>query len=87
METSIPEAISAGTASPQANAPDRVILVYNGDSGVGAMLLDVVKKAVGREDCPLCEITYGALGKARSVASVRGAPRRDRRRAPPRPVA
>lgn len=45
--------------------PDRLILVYDGDSGLGAMLLDVVKKAVGREDCALCEITYGPLGKRR----------------------
>lgn len=43
--------------------PDRLILVYDGDSGLGAMLLDVVKKTVGREDCALCEITYGPLGK------------------------
>jgi hypothetical protein len=27
------------------------------------MLLDVLKKAAGREECPLCEITYGPLGK------------------------
>jgi hypothetical protein len=43
--------------------PDSVILVYDGDSGVAAMLLDVVKKAVGREECPLCEITYSPVGK------------------------
>jgi len=40
-----------------------VILVYNGDSGLGALLLDVVKKATGREDCALCEITYSPVGK------------------------
>jgi hypothetical protein len=45
---------------------ERVILVYDGDSGVRALLLDVVKKAIGREDCPLCEITYGPLGKRRA---------------------
>lgn len=43
--------------------PDRLILVYDGDSGLRAMLLDVVKKAAGREECALCEITYGPLGK------------------------
>jgi hypothetical protein len=48
---------------------DRVILVYNADGGVAALLLDVVKKAVGREDCALCEITYGPLGKRRAWAS------------------
>ncbi len=43
--------------------PTELILVYDGRSGVRAMLLDVVKKAVGREECPLCEITYGAIGR------------------------
>jgi hypothetical protein len=43
--------------------PDGIILVFNADSGITAMLLDVVKKAVGREDCALCEITYSPLGK------------------------
>lgn len=33
------------------------------------MLLDVVKKTVGREDCPLCEITYGPLVTSRFVVS------------------
>lgn len=43
-----------------------LILVYDGLSGVRAMLLDVVKKAVGRKDCPLCEITYSAVGRRSS---------------------
>jgi hypothetical protein len=43
--------------------PDRLILVYDADSGVGAMLLDVLKKAAGKEDCALCEITYSPVGK------------------------
>jgi hypothetical protein len=43
--------------------PDSLILVYDGDRGLRAMLLDVLKKATGREDCPLCEITYSPLGK------------------------
>src|SRR5579859_783295 len=44
---------------------NRVILVYNGDSGLAAMLLDAAKKAAGREDCALCEITYSPIGKRR----------------------
>lgn len=43
--------------------PDTLILVFNADSGLRALLLDVLKKAVGREECGLCEITYGPLGK------------------------
>jgi hypothetical protein len=43
----------------------RVILVYDGDSGLPAMLLDACKKAFGREECALCEITYSPLGKRR----------------------
>jgi hypothetical protein len=46
-----------------------VIVVYNGDSGLGAMLLDVIKKAAGREDCALCEITYSPVGKRRAWAA------------------
>lgn len=43
--------------------PDSLILVYDGDSGLRAMVLDVLKKAAGREDCALCEITYSPTGK------------------------
>jgi hypothetical protein len=45
---------------------NRLILVYNGDSGLRAMLFDALKKAVGREDCSLCEMTYSSFGKRRS---------------------
>jgi hypothetical protein len=40
-----------------------LILVFDAESGLKAMLADVVKKAFGREDCALCEITYSPLGK------------------------
>lgn len=46
--------------------PTELILVYDGLSGVRAMLLDVVKKAVGREECPLCAITYSPVGRRSS---------------------
>lgn len=46
--------------------PDSLILVYDGRSGMLAVLLDVAKKAVGTEECPLCEITYGPLGHRRT---------------------
>lgn len=46
--------------------PDTVILIYNGDSGLKAMLLDVIKKSLGREECALCEITYSPLGKRKA---------------------
>ena len=48
---------------------DRVILVYNGDSGLAAMLLDGIKKAAGREECGLCEIVYSPVGKRRAWAA------------------
>lgn len=54
---------SGEPGAPFSGRPDRLILVYDGDSGLKAMLLDVVKKAVGREECALCEITYSPLGK------------------------
>jgi hypothetical protein len=49
--------------------PNKIILVFNGDSGLRAILLDVLKKATGREDCALCEITYSPLGKRRAWAA------------------
>lgn len=52
-----------GTPEAPVNTLDRLIVVYDGDSGLGAMLLDAIKKAVGREDCALCEITHSPLGK------------------------
>lgn len=42
---------------------DRLVLVFDADSGLRAMLMDVLKKSVGREDCALCELTYSPLGK------------------------
>jgi hypothetical protein len=45
---------------------DGLILVYNADSGLGALLVDIVKKVVGREDCSLCALTYGPVGKRRA---------------------
>ena len=47
-------------------APDRVILVYDGEGGLAAMLRDVYQKLLGREECPLCEIVYSPLGKRRA---------------------
>lgn len=55
-----------GEGRQQTASPDGVILVYDGDSGVRAMLLDAVKKTIGREDCALCEITYSPIGKRRA---------------------
>ena len=45
---------------------DRIILVYDADSGVAALLLDVCKKLFGREDCALCALTYSPVGKRRA---------------------
>jgi hypothetical protein len=66
MTTTEPRERASSPLRPEraaASRPDRLILVYDGDSGLGALLLDVVKKAVGREECALCEITNGPLGK------------------------
>ena len=56
-------------AAAMARRPDRLILVYDGDSGLRALLADVLKKLVGREECALCEITYSATGKRRAWAA------------------
>jgi hypothetical protein len=48
---------------------ETLLLVYDADGGLRAKLLDAVKKAVGREECALCEITYSPVGKRRAWAS------------------
>lgn len=54
---------TAHTLDGRRAPPDRIILVYDVDSGFGAMLLDAAKKALGKEDCALCEMTHGPFGK------------------------
>ena len=54
---------TGGATESPAGYPDKIILVYDGDSSVTAMLFDIVKKTMGREDCALCAITYGPFGK------------------------
>lgn len=40
-----------------------LIFTYDGDSGIRALAFDVLKKAAGRGECALCEITYSSMGK------------------------
>lgn len=44
-------------------APDALVIVYNADEGLGAMLFDAVHKLVRPDTypCDLCAITYGAV--------------------------
>jgi hypothetical protein len=58
--------LSGPDSAARQSRPDGVILVYDADSGVRALLLDVIKKVVGREECALCEITYSPIGKRRA---------------------
>jgi hypothetical protein len=46
--------------------PDRLILVFDADSGWLPLVGDVIKKIAGREDCSLCAITYSPVGKKRA---------------------
>jgi hypothetical protein len=48
--------------------PEKVILVYNADSGWGNALLDAVHKAVspGTYACHLCAVSYGPLTMRRA---------------------
>lgn len=62
MQAIISSATDGAIGTP-AGYPDRIILVYDGASGARAMVLDAVKKALGREDCARCAITHGALAK------------------------
>lgn len=47
----------------RAEPEESLVFVYDGASGLAAMALDVLKKLAGREECPLCEITYSPTGK------------------------
>jgi len=47
----------------------RLTLVFDADSGLLNLCRDAFKKAVGREECALCEITYGPLGRRRAWAA------------------
>lgn len=44
-------------------APDALVIVYNADEGLGAVLFDAVHKLVrpGTYPCDLCAITFGAM--------------------------
>ncbi|HKO93820.1 MAG TPA: hypothetical protein VJU61_21850 [Polyangiaceae bacterium] len=48
---------------------ETLLLVYDGDGGLRAKLLDAMKKAIGREECALCEITYSPVGKRKAWAT------------------
>lgn len=46
--------------------PTRLLLLYRGDGGVIPAILDVLKKSVGVEECPLCHSTFGPTGMKRA---------------------
>lgn len=52
------------------DAPDTIILVYNGDGGLRALLADTVKSAFGRQECDLCAIAWSVTGKRRAWADA-----------------
>jgi hypothetical protein len=47
-------------------AIERLYLVYNADSDWWSLLVDVVRKIAGRDECPLCTLTHGAGGERAS---------------------
>ncbi len=51
-------------------APDTIILVYDGDGGLRALLTDTVKTALGRQECDLCAIAWTITGKRRAWADA-----------------
>ncbi|MFO0646496.1 MAG: hypothetical protein U0326_09685 [Polyangiales bacterium] len=46
--------------------PTRLVLIYRADAGVIPMIVDVLKKSVGIEECSLCHATFGATGMKRA---------------------
>jgi hypothetical protein len=45
---------------------ERLYVVYNADSDWWSLLVDVVRKFAGRDECPLCTLTHGATGERSS---------------------
>jgi hypothetical protein len=45
---------------------ERLYVVYNADSDWWSLLVDVVRKLAGRDECPLCTLTHGATGERTS---------------------
>ena len=41
---------------------ERLYVVYNADSDWWSLLVDVVRKLAGRDECPLCTLTHGTTG-------------------------
>jgi hypothetical protein len=44
-------------------AIERLYVVYNADSDLWSLLVDVARKLAGRDECPLCTLTHGATGE------------------------
>ncbi len=42
---------------------ERLYVVYNADSDLWSLLVDVARKLAGRDECPLCTLTHGATGE------------------------
>ena len=42
---------------------ERLYVVYNADSDWWSLVVDVVRKLAGRDECPLCTLTHGATGE------------------------
>jgi len=38
-------------------------VVYNADSDLWSLLVDVARKLAGRDECPLCTLTHGPTGE------------------------
>ena len=52
--------------------PDTIILVYDGDGGLRALVADTFKTALGRQECDLCAIAWSITGKRRAWAEAEG---------------
>jgi hypothetical protein len=44
-------------------AVQRVFIVYNADSDLWSLLVDVARKLAGRDECALCTLTHGSTGE------------------------
>ena len=42
---------------------EQLYVVYNADSDLWSLLVDVARKFAGRDECPLCTLTHGMGGE------------------------
>jgi hypothetical protein len=65
------EASMIGTQHMEKKKIERLILIYDADSGAKGAIVDSMKKVLMLKGCALCSITHGAFGEKREWKSCK----------------